>query len=334
MSGPGPLRAAIIGAGWIAGSHAAALADRDDVILTAVCDLDEQRAAALAAPSGARVYGDWAQLLDTEELDALWVCTPPQAHAGPAVAALDRGLPVYLEKPVARSQADARLITAAAARSQAVCAVGYQWHALEVLEPLRAALAPYPIACLVGESIGGTQSRPWFLDQAAGGGNLLERGSHHIDLIRAVAGEIVAVQAASSPVRLAPRPAGATGDIDDVVTVLLHFASGALGTIVVAWTAETVPSSYWLEVIADGAAIRLDLESAGRISGSAGGQPVSVAGQVLPFQRSIGQFVAAVRAGDPALACCTPADAARTLAVVEAAEQSMVTGGRVPVADD
>ena len=82
----------------------------------------------------------------------------------------------------------------------------------------------------VGQSIGGTQSRPWFLDMAAGGGNLLERGSHHIDLARAVAGEVVAVQAAALPVRLAPRPSGA-GDIDDAVTLLLHFATGAIGTI-------------------------------------------------------------------------------------------------------
>lgn len=325
------LRAAMIGAGWIAGSHAAALADRDDVTLTAVCDLDGQRAAALATPSGARVYRDWAAMLESEDLDALWVCTPPQAHAGPAVAALDRGLPIYLEKPIARSLDDAQLITAAAARSGTVCAVGYQWHAIDILDDLRAALAGHPIGCLIAQSTGGTEARPWFLNRAAGGGNLLERGSHHIDLARAVAGEVVAVQAAASSVRLAPRP-GEAGDIDDAVTLLLHFASGAIGTIVVAWTADTVPATYGLQVIAEGAAVQVDLASRGIMTGQAGGQPVQATGQAGPFERSIGRFVAAVRAGDPDLVFCTPADAVRTLAVAAAAEQSLITGRRVLVA--
>lgn len=325
------LRAGMIGAGWIAGSHAAVLAGRDDVTLTAVCDLDGQRAAALAGPHGARVHTDWAAMLESEELDALWVCTPPQAHAGPAVAALDRGLPIYLEKPVARSLDEARLITAAAARSGVVCAVGYQWHAIEVLDDLRSALAGHAIGCLIGQSTGGTEARPWFLNRAAGGGNLLERGSHHIDLARAVAGEVVAVQAAASSVRLAPR-VGEAGDIDDAVTLLLHFASGAIGTIVVAWTADTVPGIYGLQVIAEGAAVQVDLASRGSLSGQAGGQPVMAAGQMLPFERSIDRFVAAVRAGDPDLVFCTPADAVRTLAVAVAAEESLTTGGRIPVA--
>ena len=238
------LRVGIVGAGWIAGSHAAVLSARDDVIIAAVCDTDTARAAALAGPPGAAVFGDWSAMLDATVLDAVWVCTPPRAHAGPAIAAANRGLAIYLEKPVARTLADAQAIAAATERNQTVCAVGYQWHATEVLDSLRSALDGHPIGLLAAHSIGGTQSRPWFLDRAAGGGNLLERGSHHIDLARAIAGEVVAVQAAAGTVRMAPRPGEDEGDIDDAVTVLLHFASGATGTIVIAWTADSVPGSY------------------------------------------------------------------------------------------
>ena len=198
------LRAGIIGAGWIGRQHAKTLATRDDIAVTAICDLDADRAAAVAAPSDTQVFTDWRQMLETASLDAVWVCTPPRAHAGPAVAALDQGVALYLEKPIARSVDDARAIVAAAARTGTVCAVGYQWHAAEVLDDARRILAGRPVGCLVGQSVGGTQSRPWFLDRAAGGGNLLERGSHHIDLARALVGEIVAVQAAASSVRFAP----------------------------------------------------------------------------------------------------------------------------------
>jgi len=326
------LRAGIVGAGWIGRRHAETLAGRDDVVLAAVCDVDAGRAAQVAGAGGARVFSDWREMLEAGGLDALWVCTPPRAHAGPAVAALDGGLPVYLEKPVARSVDDAAQIVSAARRGRAVCAVGYQWRAVDVLADLRAALAGRTVGCLVGQSIGGTESRPWFLSQAAGGGNLLERGSHHIDLARTLAGEVVAVQAAESAVRLAPRPAGQAGDIADAVTLLLHFASGGLGTVVVAWTSGNLPGRYWVEVTAEDAALRLDLDPDFRLSGVAAGSPVAAESRGAPFEGSVDRFLAAVRAGDPGGVYCPPADAARTLAVAAAAEEALRSGATVAVA--
>ena len=292
-----PLRIGVIGAGWIATDHVVVLRRLGHEI-AAVCDLDPKRAARLA-PEGARTYASWEELLEREEgLDAVWVATPPLLHRAPAVAAMERGLPVFLEKPVARTLDDARAIVAAAHATGVVCAVGYQWHAAEVLDEARRILAGRTIGCLVGQSVGGTQSRPWFLDRAEGGGNLLERGSHHIDLARALAGEIVAVQAAASSVRLAPRPADG-GDIDDAVTLILHFASGGIGTIVVAWTSDGLPGSYWVEVTARDAALHLDLDPHFRIHGFSDGAPVESGSHTSPFERSVDRFVTAARAGDP-----------------------------------
>ena len=146
-------RVAVIGAGWIAADHLAALAKRDDVSVVAMCDLDRSRAEQLA-PDGANVYEKWQDVLDSEQPDALWVCTPPLAHRDPTLAALERGVHVYLEKPVARTADDARAIVAAAEAADAVCAVGYQWHATEVLDDLRRALDGQEISQLIGRSIG------------------------------------------------------------------------------------------------------------------------------------------------------------------------------------
>ena len=331
MNGGQVLRAGIIGAGWIGRQHAETINGRDDIEVAAVCDTDAERAGEAAALSGARVFSDWRQMLDDAALDVLWVCTPPRTHAAPAVAALDAGLPLYLEKPIARSLDDAAQIVAAADRGTTVCTIGYQWRAIEVLGELHRALAGQTVGCLVGQSVGGTQSRPWFLDRAAGGGNLLERGSHHIDLARVLAGEVVAVQAAGSAVRLAPRQAGSTGDIDDAVSVMLHFSSGAIGTIVVGWTADDLPGRYLVELTAADAALRLDLDPDFRLSGVSGGVPVAAVSQSRPFERSADRFLAAVQAGDPGQVLCTPADAARTLAVAVAAEEALRSGRTVPV---
>ncbi|MBA3429373.1 MAG: Gfo/Idh/MocA family oxidoreductase, partial [Actinobacteria bacterium] len=91
------MRAAIVGAGWIAAEHAATLDRLDGVELAAVCDIDESRARELAG--SAAVYTDWRKLLERESPDAVFVCTPPLVHREPAVEALDRGIHVYLEKP-------------------------------------------------------------------------------------------------------------------------------------------------------------------------------------------------------------------------------------------
>lgn len=324
------IRVGVVGAGWIASEHRQVLDSIAEAELAAVCDVDVERAGELAAGTGARIYQDWRDLLDRENLGALLVCTPPRSHAGPAVAALNAGLPVYLEKPIARTPEDAVPIVAAAERSGVVCAVGYQWHALDLLGDLPGLLAGQQVGLLVGTCIGPTQSRPWFLDRRAGGGNLLERGSHHIDLARAVAGDVATVQAAAGRVRLA-RGAGEAGDIDDALTILLQHASGALTTIVVAWTRAGQPGSFSLDILASEATLRLALDPDFALTGVSAGQQVSRRAASHPFERSMRLFLSAVADRDPAAVACTPRDAAATLAAAAAAERALETSQAVSV---
>jgi predicted dehydrogenase len=320
----------MIGAGWIAQEHQRVLGSLAEAELVAICDIDRERAEALADGTGARTYQDWRDLLDREDLGALLVCVPPAAHREPAVAALGHGLPVYLEKPIARTSEDAAEIVAAAERSGTVCSVGYQWHALDLLDDLPDLLAGQQIGLLVGTSIGPTQSRPWFVDMRAGGGNLLERGSHHLDLARTVAGEVVSVQAAAGRVRLA-RSSGEAGDIDDALTMLLELASGALATVVVAWTKPGQPGSYGLDIIASDATLKMDLDPDFTLTGVSNGQQVTRRSASPPLERSWRRFLSAVSEHDPAAVVCAPPDAAATLAVAIAAERALETSRAVPV---
>jgi myo-inositol 2-dehydrogenase / D-chiro-inositol 1-dehydrogenase len=324
------IRVGMVGAGWIAQEHRRVLASMAHAEFAAVCDIDPERAGSLAAGTGARTYPDWRDLLDREDLGAVIVCTPPRSHRDPAVAALSRGLPVYLEKPIARTLEEAADIVAAARDTGTVCAVGYQWHALDLLDELPGLLTGQQVGLLVGTNIGPAQSRPWFTDMRAGGGNLLERGSHHMDLARTVAGEVAAVQAAASRIRLA-RGAGEAGDIDDALTIMLELASGALATIVVAWTRPGQPGRYGLDIIAPEATLRLALDPDFTLSGVNRGQPVSRRAASHPFERSMRRFLDAVRDRDPAAVACTPPDAAATLAVAIAAEQALRSSRAVRV---
>jgi myo-inositol 2-dehydrogenase / D-chiro-inositol 1-dehydrogenase len=325
------MRVGIVGAGWIGAQHHRILASLEGVDVVAVCDVDRGRAEALTSGTDARAYLDWREMFDREDLTAAVICPPPMFHREPAVAALSRGLPIYLEKPIARTLTDAAVIVEAAERSGTVCAIGYQWHALDLLGDLRQLLDGQQIGLLVGTSIGPTQSRPWFLDRRAGGGNLLERGSHHLDLVRVIGGDVASVQAAGSTVRLA-RSAGGEGDIDDAVTILLTLASGAIATVVVAWTRPGQPGSYGVDIVASESTLRLNLDPEFTLTGVAPGGPVELRAASAPSERSLRRFVEAARDRNPAQVACTPPDAAATLAVAIAAERALETGQAVPVA--
>ena len=324
-----PVRVGIVGAGWIAGDHVAILRGLAEAEVVALCDLDREKAARLAPP-GARLYDSWEALLGQETLDALWVCTPPLAHRSPAVAALERGIPVFLEKPVARTLEDAEAIVEAWERSGSVCAVGYQWRATEALESMREAVEGQEVALLLAKSFGPTQARPWFLERAKGGGNVLERASHQVDLVRAVGGEVVSVQAEAASVFLA-QSTGERGDIEDAAVITLRLAGGAVASVVIAWTREGHPGLYSLDVLASDATLSLVLDPEFRLEGVSRGRRVEARSATHPFQRQIARFLEAVRTGDPAGVFCTPAAALGTLAACAAAERSLASGGAVSV---
>jgi myo-inositol 2-dehydrogenase / D-chiro-inositol 1-dehydrogenase len=274
------------------------------------------------------VYSAWEELLAREELDAVWVSTPPLHHRAPAVAAMEQGLPVYLEKPIARTLDDARAIVEVSERTGKVCAIGYQWHATEALEKLRDLLDGQPVAYLWGVSVGPTAARPWFLDRKGGGGNLLERGSHQLDLQRAVAGDVASAQVAASPVHLAQSELDERGDIEDAATMTLRFESGAVGTVLLAWTRQGQPGAYSLDVLAPRATLHVKLDPAFTLSGQVGDERIKETMTVHPFERSVLRFLEAVEARDPTRVFCTPRDALGTLATALACERSLLEGGR------
>jgi myo-inositol 2-dehydrogenase / D-chiro-inositol 1-dehydrogenase len=333
------VRVAIVGAGAIARTHLGHLQALGHEVV-AVCDPLPERAQALAGAAGAEAHADWGPVLEAVRIDALFVCCPPATHAPPACAALERGIPVYLEKPLARSLADGRDIVAAWEESGCVCAVGYQWRSLDVVAAARDALAGSPPGLLVSRSFGGTEpargdlsmaaAGSWFSDPRQSGGILFELGSHDIDVQRALAGEVESVQATAGVGRLALAGRESTGR-HDTVSLALRFRDGGIGAIHVGWTAEGSPSVYTLDVLAADATLALDLAGAPSLTGRARGKGVAAADTVDARLHTHERFFAAVERADPAAVACTPRDALGTLAVALACESAIGTGREVSV---
>src|SRR5688572_13158196 len=122
------LRAGIIGLG-VGQSHAKGYLSSPDSELVAVCDANETRLNEFAALwNVSRRYTDYHQMLEEAELDVVSICLPNSLHASASIEALDHGVHVVCEKPMAQSVAEAKDMVAAAERNQKHLMVAYNYR--------------------------------------------------------------------------------------------------------------------------------------------------------------------------------------------------------------
>ncbi len=119
----GKLRVGVIGVGHLGRHHARILSNLDEVQLVAIADIKADRAGQIGGPLGARTTTDYRELLGL--VDAVTVAVPTEAHGDVAVPFLERGIPVLVEKPLARTLSGADRMIAAAAASRTTLAVGH-----------------------------------------------------------------------------------------------------------------------------------------------------------------------------------------------------------------
>jgi len=222
------LRVGCIGTGFIAGRHLSALAGFPDVDIVAVADARPGRADDVAGRYGARAHQDGTTLLEQEELDAVWLCVPPSAHGPLELAALDRALPFFVEKPLAIDLPTAARVAAAVRQHDLLTCVGYHWRSLDVVQQAQQAVAGSTVELLTATWLDSTPAAPWWSRRSGSGGQLVEQTTHLVDLARLLVGEIATVQALEVTT---PREAWPDADVPTASAVLLRFTSGAVGTI-------------------------------------------------------------------------------------------------------
>jgi predicted dehydrogenase len=113
----------VVGVGALGRHHARHLAQLPEVRLVGVCDIDAERGARVAAEFGTRWFADLEEMLG--RVEAVTVAVPTAAHAAVGVQALQRGVPILMEKPLAASLAEADALIAAAGRSAVQLQVGH-----------------------------------------------------------------------------------------------------------------------------------------------------------------------------------------------------------------
>lgn len=214
------MRVGLCGLGEIGQHHLAAIRASDVAELAAVCDLDRELARRDAGD--AAVHTDVGEMLASERLDAVDVCLPHSLHREVAVAALEAGCDVLLEKPLADDLEGCDAILAAAEASGRRVGVShnqllYGPHrriAELVADGALGELRSLYARLWIGGRYGGWRTDPG----AVGGGLLMDAGVHRIYMLRELGGPVAAVSATMDR----PRQ-------EESFSVTLEFASGALG---------------------------------------------------------------------------------------------------------
>ena len=207
------LRIAVIGVGHLGRHHARILSTLEGAVLTAVVDRIPERAAEVAGKTSTRPLTDYRELFD--HVDAVTVATPTESHRDIALEFLQRGISVLVEKPMARTLAEADELINAAASSGATLAVGHT----ERYNPAVTAVMPLVTSPRFIE----VHRLGVFPDRSLDIDVVFDLMIHDLDVILAlVRSDVAAIEAVGVPV-LTPR--------FDIANARLRFASGCIANV-------------------------------------------------------------------------------------------------------
>jgi predicted dehydrogenase len=234
------LSIAVAGAGLIGRTHIDLIRASEECELAAIVD-PAPAAADLARDAAVPRFVTLHAMFAAARPDGVIVATPNRLHVENGLECIDAGVAALIEKPVADSVAEGERLRAAAERADAKMLVGHHRIHSPLLATACAIVQQGRLGRLVAVMGSAMFYKPdSYFDEAPwrrqpGGGPILINLIHEIGNLRALCGEIVAVQAiASSAVRGFP--------VEDTVAINLRFASGALGTFMLSDTAASARS--------------------------------------------------------------------------------------------
>lgn len=234
------LRVALLGTGfWARRAHVPALRALPDVELVACVGATLDESETFAKDEGIpAAYATLEQLLDEAAPQVVAIVAPDDVHAPAATAALERGVAVFCEKPLANDVASASTLTALERTASAPATVGFSFRFSPALQAMRRDLDS------------GVLGEPWFVElyehnpqfhpargiemnwkgdpSHAAAGALFEYGSHVVDLARWLVGDVSGVSTSFGYVRPNAR-------LDDIATLQLRFEKRAVGILVASW---------------------------------------------------------------------------------------------------
>jgi predicted dehydrogenase len=355
------MRAGFIGGGFMAAVHSrAARAARAELLAGASSSAESAELAKEALGLG-RSYSSAQELLADPDIDIVHICTPNTTHAALALEAIAAGKSVICEKPLATSVADAEAIVSAAAQRGVRGFVPFVYRFHPLVREARARVAAGALGRVL--TINGSYLQDWLaapladdwrVDSALGGPSraFADIGSHLCDLIEFVMGDRIVRLVATTRTVYSERSRTVDIETEDVVALVVEFAAGAIGTLLVSQVAPGRKNSLVFELAGTDASLRFDQEAPdtlwlGRAHSSeiidrgsdlhddASRLSLVPVGHPMGYQDAFNAFIAdsyAVAAGGQRDGLPTFVDGLRAVRVTAAVLESSASGSWVEVA--
>jgi len=321
------VKVGIVGVGGMGQAHVRGLAAVPGARIVAVCDHDEALARKVAEPLDAAVFTDGATMFNEAEIEAVYICVPPHSHEDLEVTAAQKGLHLFVEKPVNLFLPEALAARDAILAAGVLSQTGYQLRYMAHFRQLRDLLADREVGTASVSRWGGAPGKDWWRRYDQGGGQLVEMATHQVDMLRWLMGEVESVSASYSFERLFRWERGIT--VPDSQAVLLRFVSGASATLSISCAAGKASMNTMDFVLRD-------------MKVSVKGESVEVSPEgactlPTPQEETLTAdmaFVRAVQTGDRSLLLSPFEEGLKTAVVTLAANRSAEEGGRLVRIDE
>jgi predicted dehydrogenase len=354
-----PVRAGLIGTGFIGGVHAHAVRASGNILSRVAGSSPDRSAAAVGRLGAANGPGTAEEVATADDVDVVHICTPNHLHAPLAELALKAGKHVVCEKPLATTVADARRLTGLAAEAGVVAAVPFVYRYYATVRDARARIAggeTGPLRLLHGsylqDWLSDSADTNWRVDPALGGASrtFADIGVHWCDLVEFTSGHRIT--------RLTARTLTAVGDrggpvsTEDAATIMFETDRGAVGSLVVSQISPGRKNRLWFSLDGADASLSFDQElpetlwkgmrehtvviprGSSTTPGSARAYSFLPAGHPQGYQDCFDSFVAdvysAIRGGSPE-GLPTFADGLRAARITEAVLGSADDGRWTPI---
>lgn len=237
-------RLGFAGVGWIGRSRLEAVATSGVAEIVAIADPEQacRAAAGVLAPDAVRV--ERLDQLWGRDLDGVVIATPSALHSDQTIAALERGMAVFCQKPLGRDASETRRVVEAARRANRLLAVDYSYRQTTAMQRIRAAIQAGELGRVFAAQLEFHNAygpdKPWFYDLlASGGGCMMDLGTHLVDLVLWVLG-FPAVTEVRSQLIAAGEPLGANRarpapGVEDLAMVQLRLANGVAVQLACSW---------------------------------------------------------------------------------------------------
>jgi predicted dehydrogenase len=326
-----PLRVACIGMGWWSDVLADAIQRSKKLEIAACYTRSEDKRKAFAAKYGCTAAPSYEVILQDRSVEAIINTTPNSAHLETTMAAAMAGKHVFLDKPIANTVSEGRVITQWCKKKDVVLALGYQRRRESHFRWIRERIDAGEFGKLVNAEANISRDRLGKIDlnswryTAAGmpGGVMLQIGIHYSDVLEYLLGPVKAVSGRFAQLAL-------PGDNPDVASMVLEHENGALSTLNASYASAS--EYYLLNVYGKEASAYYDLHQGLRLlkRGNKRASPV-VCAKNDPIVEELEEFADAVRGeGRPEMG---GEAATASLAVIRAGIVSAREGRRVEVAE-